>query len=205
MEPTHEHQHETHEREIHFRDSRLHLLTAGREEGRGVLLLHGRAFSSATWLELGTLAHLAESGFRAVAVDLPGYGQSERSEGELDTLLEELLAELGLERPVIVAPSMSGLCAFPLVIRRPELVGGFAPVAPVGAPSYGPKLRGSRVPTLIFWGEADSIFPASQAGDLAAWFTGSCEVVVVPGARHPCYLDRPELFHERLVGFARSI
>lgn len=37
-----------------------------------ILLLHGRMFSSKTWLDLGTLHILAAIGFRTVAVDLPG-------------------------------------------------------------------------------------------------------------------------------------
>jgi pimeloyl-ACP methyl ester carboxylesterase len=194
----------THDKKITFRGSQLHLITAGPEQGQGVLLLHGRAFSSTTWLELGTLTFLAEHNFRAVAVDLPGYGQSESSEGELDTLLEEVCVELGLQRPAVVAPSMSGLCAFPLVIRKPELVAGFVPVAPVGAPSYSPQLKGSRVPALIFWGEADQIFPASQAEELASYLANS-EVVIVPGARHACYLDQPGLFHGRLLEFLKTL
>ena len=37
-----------------------------------VLLLHGAAFSSATWRDLHTLQLLAASGHRAVAIDVPG-------------------------------------------------------------------------------------------------------------------------------------
>ena len=43
-----------------------------------VLLLHGQAFSSQNWLEIGTLSYLAAMGHRAVAIDIPG----ENSDGE---------------------------------------------------------------------------------------------------------------------------
>lgn len=37
-----------------------------------ILLLHGIRFSSETWLNLQTLSKLAEVGYHAVAIDLPG-------------------------------------------------------------------------------------------------------------------------------------
>ena len=47
-----------------------------------VLLLHGAAFSSATWSELNTLQLLAAMGHRAVAVDIPGEWEKEEGGGE---------------------------------------------------------------------------------------------------------------------------
>ena len=41
-------------------------------EKETVLLLHGKAFSSATWAQLDTIQILAAAGHRALAVDLPG-------------------------------------------------------------------------------------------------------------------------------------
>ncbi|WP_406146187.1 alpha/beta fold hydrolase [Streptomyces sp. NBC_01012] len=52
-------------------------LTAGRQDGRPVLMLHG-TYWSRVWLPV--LGHLAEAGLRPIAVDLPGLG---RSGGEL--------------------------------------------------------------------------------------------------------------------------
>lgn len=37
-----------------------------------VVLLHGKAFNSHTWEQLGTLQLLSRRGYRAVALDLPG-------------------------------------------------------------------------------------------------------------------------------------
>lgn len=37
-----------------------------------VVFLHGKAFNSHTWEQLGTLQLLSKRGYRAVAVDLPG-------------------------------------------------------------------------------------------------------------------------------------
>lgn len=36
------------------------------------MLLHGQAFTSKTWEELGTLGLLATNGYHALALDLPG-------------------------------------------------------------------------------------------------------------------------------------
>lgn len=40
-----------------------------------VVLLHGQAFTSKTWEELGTMALLATNGYQALAMDLPGKTQ----------------------------------------------------------------------------------------------------------------------------------
>lgn len=44
---------------------------AVRDGARNVLLLHGAKYSAQTWEDLGTLAVLADAGFRVAAVDLP--------------------------------------------------------------------------------------------------------------------------------------
>jgi abhydrolase domain-containing protein 14 len=195
---------EIEDRFVEFQGHRIHTLTAGPEDGRSVLLLHGAKFHSGTWKKLGTLDVLATANFRAVALDIPGFGKSPRWRPDRAKFLAELLPSLEIGRPVIVAPSMSGAWVFPLILEHPELVAGFVPVAPAGTPKYAPRLKKSPIPTLVFWGEEDEVFPVSQAKTLAASFAKS-KVVILPGAAHPAYLDQPERFHQALVEFISGL
>jgi len=182
----------------------IHGREAGPKSGAPVLLLHGANFDSATWEKLGTLAVLAGAGFRAVAVDLPGFGGSLKAHAAPEHFLEQLVPALGIERPVIVSPSMSGRFSFPFLLAHPDRLAGFVPVAPVGAVEYATRLHKSPVPALVLWGERDAIFPVSQAKPLADAFSDG-RVLVLPGARHPAYLDQSELFHRELVEFVKRV
>jgi pimeloyl-ACP methyl ester carboxylesterase len=182
----------------------IHGRAAGPEDGAPLLLLHGANFHSGTWEQLGTLSALAGAGFRAVAVDLPGFGASKAATADPATFLEKLVPALGLARPVIVSPSMSGRFSLPFVRAHPEQVAGIVAVAPVGAPDFASRVRGCAVPALVVWGERDGLFPPSQAQTLAGAFT-EAKVVILPGAKHPAYLDRPETFHRELIAFAKRV
>jgi abhydrolase domain-containing protein 14 len=186
--------------ELTLQGSRLHMLAAGDRQAPPVLLLHGARFSSETWRELGTIELLARQGYRVLALDLPGFGRSERSGIPSAELLPALLPLLS-ERPVaVVSPSMSGRFSLPLVARRPTYVSGFVAVAPVEIPTYLQRLSGAQVPTLIVWGENDAVIPLRQAESLAAALPNSRQVIL-EDARHPCYLDRPMEFHRELLRF----
>jgi len=178
-------------------------LVAGSSEVPPLLLLHGARFSSETWRELGTLEHMASAGLKVVAVDLPGYGGSTSTELEAGVFLEQLVGALGLVRPVVVAPSMSGAFAFPFVLDHGVNCGGFVPVAPAAVARYAERLGEIRVPTLVMWGTADSVFPVAGAESLAAAIPDA-GLLLFAGAPHPAYLDQPDLFHERLLAFVRS-
>jgi abhydrolase domain-containing protein 14 len=192
------------EKEVRVSGKKLHYLEAGDPSRLHVFLLHGARFSSETWRELGTLGILAGAGFHPLALDLPGYGRSEVTPLEPEEFLAEAMTALGIESAAVVSPSMSGQYSFPLLIRAPERVGGFVPVAAAGSDRYLRLLKKVKVPTLIVWGEKDEIIPMQKSDALAAVLEDS-KRVILKGAGHPCYVDSPEEFHRELLLFLRSL
>ena len=170
-----------------------------------VLFLHGAAFTSKNWHDIGTLTALGLKGYTAVAVDLPGHGESQNikapeSAGSIQ-FLANLIKELGLERPVVVAPSMSGSYALPFVMDKEHAkeLRGFIPVAPGAVAKYTEEeLKGLDLPTLIVYGEKDTGFKQYVAKMNKI---PSSEVFMMKDARHPCYLDNPEEFNVRVIEF----
>lgn len=181
-------------------DTSIHVREAGPADGKVVLLLHGNAFTSATWQELGTIEQLASAGFRAIAIDLPEKGESGKWPHVLEGFLLELLDEMKIETCALVSPSMSGAYAFPLVTIHQHRVSAFVPIAPVRIKQFLTALPECTMPTLVLWGENDSLFPVDLGRDLANAMPNA-RLHVLPNAEHACYMQATELFHQELLAF----
>src|SRR5829696_7435454 len=106
-------------------------------DGPGIVLLHGWSDSADTWRPL--LSELARLGRRAIAVDLPGFGDATPLEPgavlpQLDAFANELVRSWAGEQPVVVAgTSLGGCLALRLAEHPGELrLAGVVPVAPDG-------------------------------------------------------------------------
>ena len=111
--------------------------------GPTVVLLHGQAFSAATWQQTGTLEALGQQGrVRAVAVDLPGFGSTGGQPipaSDCPAFLAELFKQLQVRQPlVLVTPSMSGSYALPWLTQHAGELAGWVAVAPVGLKQWVP-------------------------------------------------------------------
>jgi len=170
-----------------------------------VLLLHGMRYSKENWKTLGTLDTLLQNGYRAIAVDLPGYGDSEPIlELSHEQFIRQFIAKVDAESTVIVSPSMSGGFAIPVVFSEPALLSGWVPVAPVSITSHKlSEYQALRLPVLAVYGENDNQFRNQVEEYLGA--IPEVTLKMIPGGSHPCYLDNPDLWHETLIKFLSGI
>jgi pimeloyl-ACP methyl ester carboxylesterase len=114
--------------------------------GPTVLLIHGLFADKEQWNALA--CRLAEAGYRAVAVDLPGYGKSSgyplsayRLERQVD-LLWALARHLALDRFDVAGNSMGGTIATLYAVRHPAQVRSLAFLgSPLGLESWHPDLK----------------------------------------------------------------
>jgi len=185
-------------------NAKVHYLVTGLRTSQTIGLLHGASFSSETWREIGTLEALALAGYRAFAIDLPGFGKSQQASPSPDAWLGELLDQLSLKSPVLLAASMSGGYALPFITSQPERISGFVAVAPVGIPKYREQYHQITAPVLAIWGEQDHLIPLSDA-ELLVKSVKHGELVVIPKGSHAPYMSNPGLFNQKLLGFMSTV
>jgi abhydrolase domain-containing protein 14 len=143
---------------------------------------------------------LAEAGYLAYAIDVPGYGKSERTGVSEDGWLRRLLDALEVEKPVVLAASMSGRFALPLVTSDPSRLSGFVAVAPVSILPHRDRLSKITIPVLAVWGENDTTIPLEQV-DLLIELVQNGRKAIVAGGSHAPYMSDPDAFHKVLLEF----
>jgi len=149
-------------RSVSANGSRFHVASSG--DGPLVLLLHG--FPEFWWTWRDQLAILSAAGYRAVAVDLRGYGGSDKPPRGYDLITAAadaagLIRALGEANAVVVGHDWGGLVAwtlaayFPKSVRRLAVVSAAHPLnmraavltSPLGMGSpFGLSTRGNGYP-----------------------------------------------------------
>jgi pimeloyl-ACP methyl ester carboxylesterase len=156
----------------------MRLAAATTGDGPAVLLIHGFPDSRRVWRE--QVGPLSDAGFRTIAPDLRGFGESERPQGvdayRVTTVigdLVELLDEHGVERAHVIGHDWGAGLAWVLAALHPERVSSLAALS-VGHPNASrPRSLESREKAwyqLLFqFEEAEELFLRDGARLLREW------------------------------------
>ena len=121
-----------HLRWVRVEDRWMNVLDYG--SGPPLIFIHGLSGCWQNWLE--NLPHFARD-HRVIAVDLPGFGQSEMPAKEIsisgyaDTI-DALMTELGIDSAPIIGNSMGGFIGAELAIQHPARLERLVLVAAAG-------------------------------------------------------------------------
>lgn len=133
---------------------RLRVVESGPSDGPPVLMLHG--WGASLYMFRHAVALLPAQGFRAIAVDLRGYGLSDhplaRGSYSLDAYvadIEALYRALGIEHASLIGQSMGGAIALHFALRNPDLVDRLVLINPVGLVSIGWVMLMRGIPRIL--------------------------------------------------------
>ncbi len=109
----------------------------GRASGPAVMCIHGWGCSAFVWRK--NLPALHAAGLRALAMDLPGHGLSDKpltparyTAGAMAERVLATLDALGVERAALVAHSMGAIVASRAAAMAPERISALVLLAPAG-------------------------------------------------------------------------
>ena len=190
---------------------RLRLSTMEAGIGPPVLAIHGLGGTKGSFLP--TVAAMSDR-FRVVAVDLPGFGDSDKPIGApydprfFAEHMIDLLDALELERADLIGNSLGGRVALELALRAPERVGRLALLAPSLAwrrpRRWAPALRLVRpelglvqlAPRAVVDGIVRRIIPGADEGWTAAGVDEFLRAYLTPAGRAAFYAAARQIYLE---------
>jgi pimeloyl-ACP methyl ester carboxylesterase len=177
-----------------------------------MVLLHGLNAHSGSWQR--NAGYFAQTGTaRVIAPTMPpDFVIRERLPvGRYVEILEELLSKLRVSAAHLVGNSMGGWVAMRYSISHPRKVrslvledtAGVAPTKEDPIELGEQELSKISVPTLIVWGENDSLIPVETANLLRSEIRRS-DLVVIKGAAHVPHWEKSKEFNETVRKFIIS-
>lgn len=121
----------------------------------------------------------------------------------LAVFLEAVVEALQLGPPVVISPSLSGMYSLPFVTAPGSQLRGYVPVAPICTDKINAAdYAAVKTPALIVYGDQD---PMGHTSFEHLKQIPNHRVLVLKGAGHPCYLDKPEEWHTGLLDFLQGL
>ncbi len=177
-----------------------------------IVFLHGKSFKAQTWIDLKPWEYMSKIEHTGLYVDIPGWGLSEENPNydvskndysDMSKFINDLTSKLNLNRYLLLGASFS----VPFVLRHaldyPNRVSKLILVGGVYSRSIEERLPEINLPVLIIYGKDDTVVGLEPAEKYSQKLRKS-KKIIVEGARHPLYLDKPHEFFESLIDFIKN-
>jgi len=171
------------------------------ESKKNIVLMHGYSFESSVWDKIGLPNALNKIGYNVYAVDEPGFPKSRNKQISNDLFfdfLKDFITKLG--GSCLLGSSAGGYLAAKFSEENASLV---KCLILVGAGNLNEIKSLSGINLLGVWGSLDNTFSPESASKEIERLGG--KFVIINGARHACYLDKPDDFNKIVVNFLEKI
>jgi len=171
------------------------------EGKKNIVLMHGYSFESSVWDKIGLPDALNRIGYNVYAVDEPGFPKSRNKQISNDLFfdfLKDFITKLG--GSCLLGSSAGGYLAAKFSEGNASLV---KCLILVGAGNLNEIKSLSGINLLGVWGSLDNTFSPESASKEIERLGG--KFVIINGARHACYLDKPDDFNKIVVNFLEKI
>jgi pimeloyl-ACP methyl ester carboxylesterase len=182
---------------------RIYGKTAGPKTGKLILGIHGFSQRNGwhTWQPL--MEPLAEAGFRVVNVDMPGWGQSVPTQGQVGgddavAAVLQMLDGLDAATAVLMGKSWGGNVAVETAVIHPNRITHLILTAP--AIRNTNLLAQINQPVLLAWAEDDPVIPYKYAAQIAAAIP-DCQLETYPTGGHSAAPKNAADFGPKAVAF----
>jgi len=200
--------------QVSTRFGELSAVEAG--EGPAVIAIHGLGGTKASFLP--TVADLAPEGFRVIAIDLPGFGDSVKPLAApydarfFARAVEDVISSLGLERPHLIGNSLGGRVALEVGLRSPARIDRLVLLAPSMAwrrkPRWARLLRLVRpelgviqpAPRMVVQAIVSGVVPGADDGWTASGVDEFMRAYLTPRGRAAFYAAARQIALEEPYG-----
>ncbi|XP_030914098.1 protein ABHD14B, partial [Geospiza fortis] len=118
--------------------------------------------------------------------------------------LKAVSEALDLGPAVVISPSLSGMYSLPCLLEHSQLFKAYVPVAPICTEKFTAQQYAQiKTPTLIVYGDQDAELGQTSLNNLQ--HLPEHQVLVLQGAGHACYLDKPDEWHRGLLAFLQQL
>jgi len=172
---------------------------------KAALFLHGKSYTSKDFLKLNsTIEGLYNMQYKFYAVDLPGFGNSERNDVNVIDFIGGIIDKLNLNDVVLVGASISGGYVLRYALSNSNNLKAVVAMSPGGVEENIDSFSGINIPVLLMWGENDKKVDPSIGYKLNKVIKDS-KLYVFKNLGHPFYFESEDIFKSHLLEFLKEI